>query len=126
MDQKCRIDTLVIEVDLTVDSSSVLQRRMLNGELDIVIRVEGIDSTKIVSSAVASYPVRWIARRGLLSKRAAGLAAEIGLEPVYLGPLKEARLLEPLAMAWILLARHRGLGRDFALNIVRRADAKSA
>ena len=55
---------------------------------------------------------------------AADLAARIGMEPVYLGPLKEARLLEPLAMTWILLARHRGLVRDFALNIVRRSDAK--
>ena len=51
---------------------------------------------------------------------AAGLAAEIGFEPIYLGPLKELRLLEPLAMAWIVLARHRGLGRDFALDVVRR------
>ncbi|MBN9520260.1 NADPH-dependent F420 reductase [bacterium] len=51
---------------------------------------------------------------------AARLAEEIGMEPVWLGPLKEARLLEPLAMTWILLARHRGLGRDFALNTVRR------
>jgi predicted dinucleotide-binding enzyme len=52
---------------------------------------------------------------------AAGLAEEIEMEPIYLGSLKEARLLEPLAMTWILLARHRGLGRDFALNIVRRS-----
>jgi predicted dinucleotide-binding enzyme len=51
---------------------------------------------------------------------AAGLAEQIGFEPVYLGPLKEARLLEPLAMAWIVLARHRGLGRDFALDVVMR------
>lgn len=53
------------------------------------------------------------------NKRAAELAREIGMEPVWLGSLKEARLLEPLAMTWILLAR-RGLGREFALNIVRR------
>ena len=51
---------------------------------------------------------------------AASLAEALGFEPVYLGPLKEARLLEPLAMAWIVLARHRGLGRDFALDVVRR------
>jgi 8-hydroxy-5-deazaflavin:NADPH oxidoreductase len=51
---------------------------------------------------------------------AAQLAGDIGLEPIYLGPLKESRLLEPLAMAWIILARHRGLGRDFALDVVRR------
>jgi predicted dinucleotide-binding enzyme len=54
------------------------------------------------------------------NQTAAKLAEQIGFEPVYLGPLKEARLLEPLAMAWIVLARHRGLGRDFALDVVRR------
>lgn len=54
------------------------------------------------------------------NKLAARLAEEIGMEPIWLGPLKESRLLEPLAMTWILLARHRGLGRDFALNIIRR------
>jgi predicted dinucleotide-binding enzyme len=51
---------------------------------------------------------------------AAGLAEQIGFEPIYLGPLRKARLLEPLAMAWIILARRRGLGRDFALDVVRR------
>jgi 8-hydroxy-5-deazaflavin:NADPH oxidoreductase len=50
----------------------------------------------------------------------AALAGQIGFEPVYLGPLREARLLEPLAMAWVVLARHRGLGPDFALDVVRR------
>jgi hypothetical protein len=44
---------------------------------------------------------------------AVSLAEEIGFEPIYLGLLKESRLLELLAMAWIVLARHRGLGRDF-------------
>jgi 8-hydroxy-5-deazaflavin:NADPH oxidoreductase len=54
------------------------------------------------------------------NKLAGQLAADIGYEPIELGPLKYARLLEPLAMAWIILARHRGFGRDFALDIVRR------
>ncbi len=48
---------------------------------------------------------------------AAGVAAEIGFVPIYLGPVRESRLLERLAMAWIVLARHRGLGRDFALDV---------
>lgn len=54
------------------------------------------------------------------NRLAAGLAAEIGFEPIELGPLKYARLLEPLAMSWIVLARHRGFGRDFAIDVVRR------
>ncbi len=71
-----------LEIDLTVDSSSVLQRRLLSGDLDLAIRVEGIDSTKIVSSAIARYPVRWIAKRGLLSRRALGLAMRVLQRPV--------------------------------------------
>ncbi len=55
---------------------------------------------------------------------AAELAEQIGFEPIYLGPLSEARLLEPLAMTWIILARHRGLGKDFALDVVRRPARK--
>jgi 8-hydroxy-5-deazaflavin:NADPH oxidoreductase len=57
------------------------------------------------------------------NKIAAGLAAELGFEPVELGPLKYSRLLESLAMAWIVLARQQGLGRDFAIDIIRRPGA---
>jgi predicted dinucleotide-binding enzyme len=54
------------------------------------------------------------------NRLAAQLAAEIGFEPIELGPLEYSRLLEPLAMTWIVLARHRGLGRNFALDAVHR------
>jgi predicted dinucleotide-binding enzyme len=57
---------------------------------------------------------------GGANRLAAELAEQLAFEAIYLGPLKEARRLEPLAMAWIVLARHRGLGRDFALDVVRR------
>jgi predicted dinucleotide-binding enzyme len=50
----------------------------------------------------------------------ARLTSGIGFEPIEMGGLKQARLPEPLAMAWIILARHRGLGRDFALDVVHR------
>ncbi len=51
---------------------------------------------------------------------AARLAADLGFEPVELGPLWASRLLEPLAVTWIVLSRQRGYGVDFALNLVRR------
>ena len=51
---------------------------------------------------------------------AAELAAQIGFEPIELGGLKYSRLLEAMAMTWIVLARHRGFGRDFAIGVVRR------
>jgi 8-hydroxy-5-deazaflavin:NADPH oxidoreductase len=48
------------------------------------------------------------------------LIAELGFETVDAGPLKAARLLEPLAMLWIHLAHSQGLGRDFAFALLRR------
>jgi predicted dinucleotide-binding enzyme len=49
-----------------------------------------------------------------------GLVREIGFEAIDAGPLKNARLLEPLAMLWIDQALYRGAGRDFAFAVVRK------
>jgi len=51
---------------------------------------------------------------------AARLASDIGFEPVDAGPLRNARLLEPLAMLWIWLAVFGGMGREFAFKLIRR------
>jgi predicted dinucleotide-binding enzyme len=48
-----------------------------------------------------------------------GLAADLGFDPVDVGPLRQARLLEPLALLWISLAVQ-GLGRDVAFRLMRR------
>jgi predicted dinucleotide-binding enzyme len=45
------------------------------------------------------------------------LVGKLGFEPVDAGPLKNARLLEPLAMVWIDQAMKRGRGRDFAFAL---------
>lgn len=54
---------------------------------------------------------------------AAALATDLGFDPVELGPLSASRLLEPLALTWIVLSRQRKMGKDFALNVVRRPSA---
>jgi 8-hydroxy-5-deazaflavin:NADPH oxidoreductase len=51
---------------------------------------------------------------------AAGLARDLGFDPVDLGPLSASRMLEPFALVWITLAIRQKLGTDFALNIVHR------
>lgn len=51
-------------------------------------------------------------------KTAEQLVRDVGFEPVFAGPLKMARYLEPLAMLWINLSQR--LSLDFALTIVRR------
>jgi 8-hydroxy-5-deazaflavin:NADPH oxidoreductase len=48
------------------------------------------------------------------------LVGKLGFMPVDAGPLKNARLLEPLAMIWIDQAMKRGRGRDFAFAVVDR------
>ena len=53
-------------------------------------------------------------------KQVMGLAADIGFDPIDAGPLRNARLLEPLAMLWIDQAMSRGAGQDFAFALVRK------
>lgn len=49
------------------------------------------------------------------------LVADCGFDPVDAGGLRAARLLEPLAMLWIELARKRGLGPHFTFTLQRKA-----
>jgi 8-hydroxy-5-deazaflavin:NADPH oxidoreductase len=50
----------------------------------------------------------------------AGLATALGFEPVDAGPLKQARLLEPLALLWISMALAYGQGPDIAFRLLRK------
>jgi len=49
------------------------------------------------------------------------LARDIGFDPVDAGPLRNARLLEPLAMLWLDRAMQRGAGANFAFAVVRKS-----
>jgi DNA-binding transcriptional LysR family regulator len=71
-----------LEIDLAVDMSSVLQKRLLSGDLDLVVRVEGIDHPEVLSTALALYPVQWLARKGLLPARPSGLARRMLQHPI--------------------------------------------
>jgi NADPH-dependent F420 reductase len=51
---------------------------------------------------------------------AVALVKALGFDVVDAGPLKNARLLEPLAMLWITLAYGLGNGPDIAFRLVRR------
>ena len=64
-------------------------------------------------------PVMLVAGDDASSKlRVMELVGKLGFEAVDAGPLKNARLLEPLAMLWIDQAMKRGRGRDFAFALV--------
>jgi hypothetical protein len=51
---------------------------------------------------------------------AAQLATDLGFAAYDLGPLTEARLLEPLALIWIKLAVQKKMGLNFVFRLVRR------
>ena len=57
---------------------------------------------------------------GAAKATAAGLAADLGFEPLDLGGLDGARYVEPYAMVWIKLALAQGLGRNIAFTLMRR------
>jgi len=101
--QQLAVDYPDLEIDLAVDMSSVLQRRLVAGELDIVVRVEGIDHPEVQSTALALYPVQWLARKGLLATGASGLARRALQHPIMtfaLGTQPQLALVEILtAMA---------------------------
>jgi predicted dinucleotide-binding enzyme len=48
------------------------------------------------------------------------LAQDLGFEAVDAGPLRAARLMEPMAMFWIKQAYAQKRGRDFAFALTRR------
>lgn len=51
-----------------------------------------------------------------------GLIADTGFNPVDVGPLAYARMLEPLAVLWNRLAFDQGFGTHFAFKLIRRQD----
>lgn len=51
---------------------------------------------------------------------ASALARDLGFDPIAVGGLTNARLLEPFGRLWIELALFQGQGRDVAFRLVRR------
>lgn len=49
---------------------------------------------------------------------ASQLIKDVGFDPVYVGPLNQARYLEPMAMLWITMTQE--YGRDFVFTMLRR------
>lgn len=57
---------------------------------------------------------------GAAKATVAGLARELGFDPIDVGPLRQARLLEPLAMLWISMALFHGHGPNIAFKLLRK------
>ena len=69
----------------------------------------------------ASRPVMFVAGDDPTGKQTVlALVSDAGFDGVDLGGLRQARLIEPLAMIWIELGRKRGRGPDFAFSLQPR------
>ncbi|MFX1344518.1 MAG: NADPH-dependent F420 reductase [Promethearchaeota archaeon] len=51
------------------------------------------------------------------------LGGDLGFDVIDAGSLRNARLIEPLAMLWIELAYNQGMGTDIAFKLLRRRKA---
>ena len=75
-------------------------------------------------SAFELKPVMFVAGDDATKKQLVlDLVASVGFEAIDFGKLEGARLLEPLALAWIRMA-YGHLGRDFAFALSRRKGGK--
>jgi len=66
-----------LDVDLIVDGSGVLEKKLRSRELDLALTIEGSNSAEITSEPLALYPFRWIAKCGLLPTRKEGLVNRV-------------------------------------------------
>ncbi|WDD90256.1 LysR family transcriptional regulator (plasmid) [Burkholderia sp. FERM BP-3421] len=71
-----------VELDLSIDATTVLHQRLLADELDVIFRVGGSDDERMVSEVLADFPVRWIARSHLVDPLAHGLAKRVLAHPI--------------------------------------------
>ena len=73
------------------------------------------------ATGYAAPPVMFVAGDDIAQKPVVlKLVADLGFNAIDVGPLAQARLLEPFAMLWIHLALNRGMARDNAFAYLER------
>ena len=85
-----------------------------------IFNTTGFDNMANTSYAQGRPAMVYCGNDAAARSTAAGLAGDLGFEPIDLGGLDGARYLEPYAMVWIKLALAQGLGRNIAFTLMRR------
>jgi DNA-binding transcriptional LysR family regulator len=71
-----------LDIDLIVDGSALIEKKLRARELDLALSIEGSNSAEIISEPLALYPFRWIARSGLLLTHKEGLVNRVLQFPI--------------------------------------------
>src|SRR5438105_9712478 len=87
--------------------------------------VKAFNTTGANNMANSNYPggklmMPVAADEAAAKKTVMTLVAELGFEPIDVGPLAMSRHVEPLAMLWIKLAYAQGTGREFGFGVLKR------
>ncbi|MBV9050978.1 MAG: NADPH-dependent F420 reductase [Hyphomicrobiales bacterium] len=115
---------LTAEMELAIgfsDSAAETVERLAPGAHVVkAFNVTGSDNMAL-AHAFKTKPLMPVAGNDASAKaKVMKLAEDLGFEAVDAGPLKAARLLEPMAMFWIKQAFVQKQGREFAFALARR------
>jgi DNA-binding transcriptional LysR family regulator len=69
-------------IELTVDSSPALRKKLANGDLDIAVFAGMMENDKFASQKIASYPMRWIVSREMQLAGDSDAASLVLVRPV--------------------------------------------
>jgi predicted dinucleotide-binding enzyme len=113
-------DGLGLTLGFNTSGGEAIQRLAPEAKVFKTFNQTGFENIADVGPYVAR-PVMFVAGDDAAAKPAVlRLVADAGFEAVDAGDLVRSRLLEPLAMLWIELARKRGQGPDFSFSLQRK------
>ncbi len=111
---------LALSIGFTSSAAEEIQRKLPKARLVKTLNQTGAENMA-GAHAFAARPAMFVAGDDAAANAAVSRLVEaIGFAAIDAGPLKNARLLEPLAMLWIDQAFKRGAGRSFAFAQIRR------
>jgi predicted dinucleotide-binding enzyme len=115
-------DLTGLEVGTTTSGGELVARRARGARVVKIFCTTGSDNMAHPIYGETGITLPYCGDDAAAKQIGAQLADELGFNPLDVGPLSDARLLEPLGLLWVTLAYHRRLGTDIALNLVRRSD----
>jgi 8-hydroxy-5-deazaflavin:NADPH oxidoreductase len=109
-----------LEIGTTTSAAEEVAKKAKGAKVVKIFNTTGAPNMANPKYGAVSLPMLYAGDDADAKKVAAQLAKDVGFEPVDVGPLTAARLLEPMALIWITLAIRQKWGTDFAFNLIKR------